>query len=107
MRSTEMAPRRRVTGDSPVRLVGYARVSTEEQARQGVSLEAQHERLVAYCTAHGYALVGFESENGASGKINPARRPRLAKALECVQNGRADGILVLKLDRLSRRTRDV
>src|SRR5258705_5443621 len=98
MRSSPMATRRKAPGDSPLRLVGYARVSTEEQAREGVSLEAQRERLQAYCTAHGYELVGLESENGASGKITPAKRPRLAKALDRVQKGEADGILALKLD---------
>jgi DNA invertase Pin-like site-specific DNA recombinase len=90
-----------------VRLVGYCRVSTEDQAREGVSLEAQRERLAAYATAHGLDLVGVEVDAGISGKVPPAQRPGLARALELVRNDAADGVVVLKLDRLSRSTRDV
>lgn len=90
-----------------LRLIGYVRVSTEGQARDGVSLKAQRERLAAYCAAHGAELVGIESDNGTSGKVPPLKRPGLATALTALRDGEADGLLVLKLDRLSRRTRDV
>ena len=45
-------------------MVGYVRVSTEEQAREGVSMDAERERLEAYCIAQGYELVGIESSFG-------------------------------------------
>jgi site-specific DNA recombinase len=82
-------------------------VSTEDQAREGVSLEAQRERLAAYATAHGLELVGVEVDAGISGKVAPSQRPGLARVLELVRNDAADGVVVLKLDRLSRSTRDV
>lgn len=97
----------RRTDDDSVRLVGYARVSTEEQARQGVSLDAQKHRLEAYAVAHGAELISVEMDEGVGGKVSAERRPGLAKALSAVRRGQADGLLVLKLDRLSRSTRDV
>ncbi len=102
-----MARNKKSTKSGRLRLVGYARVSTEEQAREGISMHAQRERLEAYCTAHNYDLIAFETDNGVSGKIPPAKRPGLARALALVSKGEADGLLALKLDRLSRRTRDV
>ena len=72
-----------------------------------MSLAAQHERLTAYCTAHGLELVGVEQDAGVSGKVAPAQRPGLARALEAVRRGDAHGVVVLRLDRLSRSTRDV
>jgi len=40
-----------------IKAVGYVRVSTEEQAREGLSLDAQEEKIKAYCTAQGWRLV--------------------------------------------------
>lgn len=91
---------------STVRLVLYGRVSTEDQADHGVSLAAQRERLEAFAAAHGYEAVRFEVDAGVSGKTPPLRRPALARALAAVKAGDADGIAVLKLDRLSRSTTD-
>src|SRR5262245_57246388 len=91
---------------STVRLVLYARVSTEDQADHGVSLAAQRERLAAVVAAHGYEAIRVEVDAGISGKTPPLRRPALARALAAVRAGEADGIAVLKLDRLSRSTTD-
>ena len=95
------------TEKTQLRLVGYVRVSTEEQAREGLSLDAQRERLAAYATAHGAVLVSVEADEGQSGSIAPERRPGLARALARVRRGEADGIAAVKLDRLSRVTRHV
>ncbi|NNL85584.1 MAG: recombinase family protein [Myxococcales bacterium] len=89
------------------RLVGYCRVSTLEQARDGLSLEAQEHRLRAYTTAQGAELVAFEIDDGISGATPPERRPALARALAMLRRGQADGLVVVKLDRLSRSTRHV
>lgn len=93
--------------NNPARLVGYIRVSTEEQARDGLSLDTQRERLTAYAAAHRAVLVSVEADNGLSGSIAPERRPGLARALARVRRGEADGIAVVKLDRLSRSTRHI
>ena len=103
-----MSRARRVeAANGPARMIGYARVSTEEQAREGISMDAQRERLAAYCTAQGYELVTIETDNGTSGRIAPGKRPGLARALACIRRGDAEGLLALKLDRISRSTRDV
>ena len=99
-------PARKPTS-STLRLIGYVRVSTEEQARDGVSLDAQRERLSAYAVAHGAELVGIEADEGVSGGVEPSKRPGLSRVLERLEAGEADGLVVLKLDRLSRSTRDV
>jgi DNA invertase Pin-like site-specific DNA recombinase len=70
-------------------------------------MDAQRKRLEAYCSAHSAELVALELDNGTSGKVPPRKRPAMARALTLIENGDADGILVLKLDRLSRSTRDV
>jgi site-specific DNA recombinase len=110
-RSSRRSPGRSSTGSRPrstrERLVGYTRVSSEEQAKFGVSLDAQAQRISAYTIAHEVELVGIETDEGISGRIPPARRPGLAQALDVIRRGDADGLVVLRLDRLSRSTRDV
>jgi DNA invertase Pin-like site-specific DNA recombinase len=85
--------------------IGYARVSTDEQAREGVSLEAQRERIEAYATAKGLALADVLVDAGTSGK--DLRRPALQELLDRCQRGDVAHVVVLKLDRLTRRTRDL
>lgn len=88
------------------RVLGYVRVSTEEQAEQGVSMDAQAERLRAYCKASDLELVRLEFDNGVSAKT-VAKRPGLRRILRDLRAGRAEGLVVAKLDRLSRSVRDV
>jgi DNA invertase Pin-like site-specific DNA recombinase len=52
-------------------------------------------------------LVAIETDNGASGSLAPSKRPGLARALARIRSGEADGLLALKLDRISRSTQDV
>jgi len=87
-------------------VIGYIRVSTTEQADKGVSLDAQRHRLEAYCTAHGLALLRVEEDAGVSAK-RTSNRPALQRALRALARGEASGLVAVKLDRLSRTTRDV
>ncbi|MBX9719078.1 MAG: recombinase family protein [Microbacteriaceae bacterium] len=91
--------------NSPARLVGYIRVSTEEQCSTGVSLQAQRERLEAYVSLYDGVLVDVVADAGVSAKT--LRRPGLTQALAALDEGRADGIVVAKLDRLTRSVRDL
>ena len=61
---------------APARAAGYIRVSTEEQVRGGVSLDAQEERVRAYCTMSGMELVSVIREEGVSGAKPLDSRPR-------------------------------
>lgn len=81
-------------------MVGYVRVSTGEQALSGAGLEAQRTAIRAACNQRGWTLSGEYDDAGLSGKT--LDRPGLTAALEEVSAGRAAGIVVAKLDRLSR-----
>ena len=88
-----------------MRVVAYTRVSTEEQATQGVSLAAQESKLRAYCELYGHDLVELIVDAGVSAKN--LNRPGLQQALSMLRGGEAQGVLVLKLDRLTRSVRDL
>ncbi|MBI1744426.1 recombinase family protein [Candidatus Acetothermia bacterium] len=81
---------------------GYTRVSTEEQAREGLSLPAQVERIRAYCSAQGIRLSKILSDEGVSAAKPLAKRPAGAKLLEAISARDADTVVAIKLDRLFR-----
>lgn len=93
------------SASGPTRVIAYIRVSTEKQADKGNSLEAQKARLEAYAVAFGLEVVGIETDAGESaGSLD---RPGLQRALASMTRGEADGLLVMKLDRLTRSLRDL
>ncbi|MBP1154480.1 MULTISPECIES: recombinase family protein [unclassified Paenibacillus] len=84
----------------------YCRVSTDEQAREGVSLEEQQERLKAYCRAMGWTdQFQIFIDDGYSAKN--LERPALTRLLQAVKSGNVTRIMVTKLDRMSRRLLDL
>lgn len=84
-------------------LVGYLRVSTEEQAREGVSLAQQLQRLEAYCALHGHTLVRSFPDEGVSASVPLAKRPGGALMLAALrENPDVGGVVVIRLDRLFR-----
>jgi site-specific DNA recombinase len=87
------------------RILAYVRVSTEKQADAGHSLEAQRAKVAAYCALHDAELVEIHEDAGLS--ASSLERPALQAALQALQTGRADALLVVKLDRLTRSTRDL
>jgi len=80
----------------------YTRVSTEDQAEQGVSLEAQESKARTWAELNGYTVGGVHVDAGISGKR--ADRPGLIAALDACREG--DALVVYSLSRLSRSTRD-
>ena len=76
----------------------YVRVSTEEQAKEGFSLDAQTERLEAYCRFKEWAISDIYREEGYSGRNT--ERPEYKRMLEDHENW--DVLLVLKMDRIHR-----
>ena len=82
------------------RAVGYVRVSTEEQAREGVSLEAQVERIKALAVAKGWDLDGVIQDRGFSGK--DLNRPGIQDLINRCKAGEIDVVIVYKVDRLTR-----
>jgi DNA invertase Pin-like site-specific DNA recombinase len=89
-----------------MRAVAYARVSTEEQAVEGVSLEAQAAKLRAYALVRGLELVELHEDQGVSGGKALEDRPAGKALLENVQAGRVDAVIAVKLDRLFRNATD-
>ena len=87
------------------RVIGYVRVSSEKQADHGVSLEAQQAKLTAYAALYELELVDIIVDAGVSAKT--LNRPGLQQALHMLKSGMAHGLLVVKLDRLTRSVRDL
>jgi DNA invertase Pin-like site-specific DNA recombinase len=83
------------------RVVGYTRVSTQEQADSGAGLAAQKAAIEAAAAARGWQVVTILEDRGVSAKSTKGRGA-LAAAIALVEAGGADALVVSKLDRLSR-----
>ncbi len=88
----------RQPGD-PGRVVGYVRVSTDEQR---LGPEAQQEALERWCVARGAELVAVHSDLGVSGGAELDKRPGLIAAVDALVAHGAGVLLVAKRDRLAR-----
>ena len=77
----------------------YIRVSTVDQANEGVSLEAQQAKIRAWCELNDYTLVGVFVDAGISGK-RADNRPELQNALDACKKGGA--LIVYSLSRLAK-----
>jgi len=82
--------------------IGYIRVSTEEQANSGISVESQREKLTAYCQMKNMNLVCIVTDAGVSGGKPLSLRPSGAKLM----TPKADAVVTCKLDRLFRDAAD-
>lgn len=82
----------------------YARVSTQEQVKEGYSIDEQIERLRSYCEAMGWNRYKIYVEAGASG--GNMNRPALQEMLKDIRSGMIEKVVVYKLDRLSRSQKD-
>lgn len=87
------------------RALCYVRVSTVEQSKFGFSLDAQEERLRAYCQMAGLEVMELVREEGVSASIPLAKRPAGSKLLQWMNNG-VGHVVCLKLDRLFRDAED-
>jgi len=88
-----------------MKAIGYIRVSTEEQAESGLSLAHQRAKIEAYALATDIELVEIIEDAGESAKN--VNRSGIIKALEMVQRKEAEGLIALKLDRLTRSVKDL
>src|SRR5262249_31857931 len=85
--------------------LGYVRVSSEEQADSGLGLEAQRQRIAAYCAMKGLRLAGVFADPGISGGKPLASRPAGSQLLAAANQSKAV-VLAAKLDRLFRSVAD-
>jgi len=86
-------------------VIGYVRVSSEEQATSGLGLEAQRERIRAYCHARGWELVDIVTDAGWS--ASTLERPAMNAVRQLMRERLVDAVVALKLDRLTRSVRDL
>ena len=84
--------------------VGYIRVSTSEQAKEGVSLDNQTAKIKAYSDLNDFTLLEIINDPGMSGKN--LKRPGILKLMKMIKKKEIDTIIVYKLDRLSRKVKD-
>lgn len=84
------------------RVALYTRVSTEDQAKEGFSLDAQLERLRFYAKAQGWTVAGEYVDEGHSGRTT--KRPQYTRMMDEIQAW--DTLLVLKMDRIHRNSRN-
>jgi len=84
-------------------VIGYTRVSTEEQGRSGLRLEAQHHAIASHAVSKGWEVISLTDEGLSARSL---ARPALQEALAMLRDGHADALVVSKLDRLSRSVQD-
>jgi site-specific DNA recombinase len=87
------------------RVAIYSRVSTEEQAKEGISIDAQIDKCKSYCDAREWTIYKIYTDPGFSaGSLD---RPAMKELLQDANDQRFDIILVYKIDRFSRRLKDL
>lgn len=84
---------------------GYVRVSTDEQAREGISLDNQVARIKAFASAKDWDLIRIYRDEGRSGKS--LKRPKVRELIVDAKAGKFDVVIVYRVDRLTRKQRDL
>jgi len=85
-----------------VRLAAYLRISTKEQAEHGYGLPQQRAQITAWAKRHGHRIALWERDEGQSGSNGLDARVGLYGALQAVESGEVEGLVVKQLDRLAR-----
>jgi len=84
-----------------MKAIGYIRVSTEKQAKEGVSIDNQRERIKSYCRYKDYALQEIIEDEGVSGGKNKEREG-FVSLLDRIEQNEFDALILYFLERLSR-----
>ena len=83
----------------------YPRVSTEDQFRNGHSLDEQKERMLKLCDYKNYEVYKVYEDAGISAKN--MNRPAFQEMIQDIKDGKINKIIVYKLDRLTRSIKDL
>ncbi len=89
-----------------IRVAIYIRVSTEEQARHGYSLQSQKERLIDYCKENKYKIIDYYADEGKSARCKLSSRKDLLRLIEDAKEHKFDRIVFWRLDRWFRNVKD-
>lgn len=84
----------------------YVRVSTEEQVREGYSIRAQEEKLRSYAEIKDWHIYNIYADEGISAK-NIEGRPEIKRLIADIVSGKVNNVLVYKIDRLTRSTKNL
>lgn len=90
----------------PKRVAIYIRVSTDEQAKHGLSLEAQKKKLEEYCKKHGHIVAGTYIDEGLTARKTLKKRVQFNEMIKHVKEDKIDLIIFIKLDRWFRNVKD-
>ncbi len=82
----------------------YVRVSTEEQAKKGFSVDAQKEKLIKACHEKKWFYEVYEDAGYSAGSL---KRPAIQRLIKHIKEGKIGRVLVWRLDRLSRKMSDL
>ncbi len=86
-----------------VKVVGYIRVSTDRQAEHGFGLDVQETAIREWARANKHIVVTVYTDAGVSGSNGVEDRVGLPDALNALEDHRADGIVIARMDRLARK----
>jgi site-specific DNA recombinase len=89
----------------PPRAIGYVRVSSDQQAESGLSLEHQAQKVRAAASLHDLELIDVVVDAAESAKS--LERPGIHRILDLARARKVDAVVILKLDRLTRSVRDL
>src|SRR6266581_1595400 len=84
-------------------LFGYTRVSTAKQGEHGVSLQEQHDAIVRCAQRNVLEITGWFEERETAAKRG---RPIFNQMLRLLRQGKADGVIIHKIDRSARNLKD-
>jgi DNA invertase Pin-like site-specific DNA recombinase len=90
----------------PETAIAYLRVSSNEQANMGISLDAQEARVRAYAAMRGLDLIAIYREEAVSGKVPLKDRPEGSKLVGALGRRKVAHVVTVKLDRLFRNAAD-
>ncbi len=85
-----------------MKVIGYLRVSTGKQLKEGFGLADQEKQIRAWCKVGGHKLVRLVRDDAKSGTLEVAERPGLIAVLKAVRDHEADGVVMRDLDRIAR-----
>ena len=91
--------------EGSTRVIGYVRVSTQKQVDSGLGIASQERQLREKCEERGWCLQEVLSDKGRSAKN--MTRDGISRALDLLQAGKADVLMVSKSDRATRSVRDL
>src|SRR3990172_3324981 len=91
--------------ENKMKMIAYVRVSTEKQAEEGMSLATQSEQIAKYAALYDLEIIDTIVDDGYS--ASSLNRPGLNRVFAMLESGVTEGVIITKLDRLTRSVFDL